>query len=166
MYNLTKYNQFYSNVFRARNRIKAEETFDRLPKSVREKLNKNHVMMCDSAYTILNYDPKKPGIPLGFFDRKSKLIDLIPESTWELSDDALIGVMAHETAHAYIKISNPIIKKIMIMIFTYRFSRLSEEKQKFYIKPGELYANAVACKWGFHKEIDSVDTERQIKNEI
>jgi len=157
------YNSFYS-LCNLQNQKIAKEVYERLPKKLKKKIQRRHVMICDYFYHSKYPDQRIPGMPIGFFNIGSRLIDLIPEETRRLSEDGLRGLIAHEVAHFHIESLSFFIKKIKRFIFLIRFKKMPIEWQKFYREPEELHADWVACKWGFEKDINSMNNERQIKH--
>ena len=161
-FGLKDYNPFYSLCSGNHKEI-AKEVHDKLPKKIQEKIQKNHVMICDYFFHSKFPDRRIHGMPMGFFNTASKLIDLIPEETRRLSKDGLRGLIAHEIAHFHIETLFFPIKKLKRFIFLQRFKKLPLEWQKFYREPEEFHADWVAIKWGFEKEISTMNQERQIK---
>jgi hypothetical protein len=161
-FDLKDYNSFYS-LCSGKHKEIAKEVYDKLPKKVRKKIQGNHVMICDYFFHSKFPDKRIHGMPMGFFNTASKLIDLIPEETRRLSEEGLRGLIAHEVAHFYIESLFLPIRKLKRFIFLHRFKKLSLDWQKFYREPEELHADWVAVRWGFKKDIEVMNKERQIK---
>ena len=103
------------------------------------------------------------GMPYGFYHEGKGLIDIVPEEANKLSDNAFIGFIAHETAHFYADKTIKLIKKLKSWFYKIKFNSLSEDRQKFYRNPEELHADILAVKWGFIKEINTINQERIVK---
>ncbi|MDO8623302.1 MAG: hypothetical protein Q7R52_03575 [archaeon] len=161
--NFNNYNSFYSLCSVGKHKELAKEVYDRLPKNVKKKIETNRVMICDYFFHSRYPDKRINGMPFGFFNSTSKLIDLIPEETKRLSEEGLKGVIAHEVAHFYIESLFLPLRKLKRFIFLHKFKKLPVEYQKFYRESEELYADTIAISWGFEKEISIMNQERQIK---
>lgn len=159
---LKDYNSFYFLCNLQHQKI-AKEVYEKLPKRLKKKIQRKHVMICDYFYHSKYPNRRIHGMPLGFFNTGSRLIDLIPEETKRLSEEGLRGLIAHEVAHFHIESLSFLIKKVKRFIFLIRFRKMSKDWQKFYREPEELHADWVACGWGFEKDIEAINKERQIK---
>ena len=155
---LEDYHSFYGLCFNMNNRKLAKQVFDRLPSRVKRLIEKKRVYVCDSMVRYKNPNLKVHGMAAGFYHVGKGIIDIIPQNPpW--SDKATLGLIVHETAHAYIDKTFCLLQKAF---FKYRFKRLSAQEKEFYPEYQELHANWLAAKWGFAEEIIALDKERVI----
>lgn len=129
-----------------------------LPKKVLKKIEKNRLSVTDLFDA--SSDPNKhiEKETLGIFKEGSRCIYLTRKNIF--SEEALIGLICHEVAHAYIDFLNPLKKSFSKNIYKLKFKLQTKNIQKRYFyydekeKWNEYYADSLVKKWGlsFYQE--------------
>jgi hypothetical protein len=105
--------------------------------------------------------------PLGFYLEGGRALYIIPKYNL-FSEDCIKGLIVHETAHAYIYFKSPLFRIIAKFYYKIKFLFSSNQIKRLYYYSHypheELYADTLANKWGFKKEIDCLNKERGIEN--
>jgi len=133
------------------------EVLDKIPLKIKKRFPYFLYSITDLFDMSLNPYTKINGEILGKVFTNDRRIVYLTRKADIFSEDAIKGLVIHEIAHAYIgKFSKWYLK----LYFWFKFKNIQN-----ILKPlcsEELYADWLAKKWGFEKEILALNKERTI----
>jgi len=144
-----------------------------IPTNVKEIILSKGIHVTDFFNQSINPDISIDGECLGYFINGGRAIYLIPKNIF--SDDALVGLMAHELAHAYIFLTSPLKRAVLSFYYRIKIKNESEEvrfRYKYYnekLKGEEYYADCLVRKWGlesYQKKLWVEEAEKMKKENL